>query len=221
MNWKTYYIEHKDKLSKIKQTSFEQWFWSNIKIHNNKDLCWEWVSSPRQNGYGRVNIFKRSFYAHRVAYELHNNRVIKDSYLICHSCDNTLCCNPNHLFEGTQGDNMRDCNKKRRNVYGSSCHTASLTEQDIVRIFELYVDNKQSAKDIARLYTTTYATINRVLNRRIWKQVEIPARLLAAITSMRLEVLRKREEEKQEAVKAGITLHAYKERKRRALYTMP
>ena len=85
----------------------------------------------------------------------------------------------------------------------------------------MYVDNKQSAKDIARLYTTTYATINRVLNRRIWKQVEIPARLLAAITSMRLEVLRKREEEKQEAVKAGITLHAYKERKRRALYTMP
>lgn len=49
--------------------------------------------------------------AHRVAFYLNRGR-IDQNLLVCHTCDNRKCCNPNHLFQGTQKDNMQDFSVK-------------------------------------------------------------------------------------------------------------
>lgn len=75
--------------------------------------CWEWRGRWRDgDGYGLFVIGKKRYRAHRISYELFKNK-IGDGLLVCHSCDNPPCVNPNHLWLGTVADNVRDyINKK-------------------------------------------------------------------------------------------------------------
>tara|TARA_R110000737_G_scaffold340221_1_gene362858 strand:- start:1016 stop:1408 length:393 start_codon:yes stop_codon:yes gene_type:complete len=91
-------------------------FWEGVaKAEGNK--CWEWMGSKDINGYGKLSIGGRDanfdIRAHRLSYEMRFGP-IKPQNLICHTCDNPSCVNPNHLFEGTQVDNMRDMSRKGR-----------------------------------------------------------------------------------------------------------
>ena len=73
-------------------------------------VCWEWTGSKNKQGYG----YKGKSLAHRVAYEVTRNRPIRPGYVIMHLCDNPSCCNPYHLKEGTQKENLRDASLKGR-----------------------------------------------------------------------------------------------------------
>lgn len=79
--------------------------------------CWEWTGpksgSRKGRYYGYFKINKKNIKAHRFSYELHKGK-IPETILVCHSCDNPGCCNPDHLFLGTHADNMRDCANKGR-----------------------------------------------------------------------------------------------------------
>lgn len=74
--------------------------------------CWNWQGRKNKSGYGKLG----NRYAHRLSYELFNNNSIPEKMCICHKCDNPSCVNPDHLFLGTQKDNMRDMIKKGRQV---------------------------------------------------------------------------------------------------------
>jgi len=86
---------------------------NNITIDENG--CHIWNGSKLKGGYGNLNSSIGIIQTHRFMY-FYANGEIKDGYVVCHKCDNTSCCNPNHLFVGTQADNMRDCVKKNRNL---------------------------------------------------------------------------------------------------------
>lgn len=74
--------------------------------------CWTWTAGKNNYGYGIFTVRKGQFVqAHRFAYMLYVGPV-GDAEKVLHKCDNPPCCRPDHLFKGTQGDNMRDAEAK-------------------------------------------------------------------------------------------------------------
>lgn len=75
--------------------------------------CWEWRGAKDKDGYGKftrkIPKTRKSTHhrAHRAAYTVFKGP-IEEGMHVLHSCDNTSCCNPQHLFLGTNKDNMVD-----------------------------------------------------------------------------------------------------------------
>ena len=78
-----------------------------------RDSCWIWTGAQHGNGYGEVWCNNRRQYVHRVAFETFI-RPLAPGEVVCHHCDTPLCIKPDHLFAGTQADNMRDMHHKGR-----------------------------------------------------------------------------------------------------------
>ena len=77
------------------------------------DDCWLWTASKYPTGYGQFSLNGKPHRAHRVAYELFVAPIPNGMYVL-HQCDTPACVNPEHLFLGTQADNMRDMTEKAR-----------------------------------------------------------------------------------------------------------
>lgn len=83
-----------------------------------KTNCWEWTGALDGNGRGqilaRVNGEQKDSRAARVAWFLKHGKWPKN--LACHHCDNEKCVRNDHLFDGTQAENIRDAMAKGRAV---------------------------------------------------------------------------------------------------------
>lgn len=82
--------------------------------------CWVWKGARGGKGYGSKMIRGKAYRTHRLAWEWVNGP-IPDGMMVLHRCDNPPCCNPNHLFIGTNTDNMRDMVAKGRGSFPTHC----------------------------------------------------------------------------------------------------
>lgn len=83
--------------------------------------CWEWKKSSLRGKYGRFFFDGKVYSAHRAAYIIFVNK-ISGHLLVCHKCDNRRCANPEHLFIGTQSDNLKDMVSKGRHYEQKKTH---------------------------------------------------------------------------------------------------
>ncbi len=87
------------------------------KLELTPDGCREFTGYRNECGYGRIKVGKKMPFAHRVAYEAWVGP-IPEGANVCHHCDNPPCCEPSHLFVGSQADNHRDMVAKGRDNQG-------------------------------------------------------------------------------------------------------
>jgi len=140
----------------------------------NENGCIEWTGALR-GGYGALTIcdknskykYNKVFYAHRISYELFIGE-INDGLFVCHTCDNRLCVNPNHLFLGTRKDNADDMMRKGRSnmKHGENHFGSKLKASDIKDIFNLSKNTPQ--RTIAKLFNVSQGAVAHILHKRTW-----------------------------------------------------
>ena len=160
----------------------EQRFWEKVQ---KTDSCWLWTGSKRNKGYGAF-VFVRNGEvvqgrAHRYSYELLNGE-IPDGLFVLHHCDVPACVNPDHLFLGTNKDNVDDMVKKGRHVAGGTYqkgnyekgenhHAAKITARTVLEIRK----DRESGMSFSRLskkYNLSAGYIFRIVKRTAWSHVE-------------------------------------------------
>ena len=144
------------------------------------DYCWVWLGAKTGSGYGVVRgPDSRMMGAHVASYLIHNGP-IEVGQQICHICDNKLCVNPNHLFIGTQLDNMHDMISKGRQATGEKLNHPSqkgelnsgskLTEDQVIKEKKLYSEGYRQC-EIMRLLGITRANIWAIVHGVSWNHV--------------------------------------------------
>jgi uncharacterized protein (DUF433 family) len=165
---------------KYRAASLEQRFWAKVK---KTDTCWLWTGYTTAEGYGQIQSGNGEgvLLAHRVSWELHFGP-LADGMNVCHDCDNPPCIRPDHLFEGTQKDNMADAALKGRirNQYpemeptrGSDHWNAKLTEDQVVEILNLRNQGLSYAK-IAERYAVIPQYIGEICRGETWTHISRP-----------------------------------------------
>lgn len=149
-------------------------FWNSVDVRK-PDECWEWKKSRTERGYGKLEYVKdgkaKTIGAHKMAYMLTYGSVPED-LLICHTCDNPPCCNPFHIFAGTNQDNRDDCVKKKRHAVGiKNGGGVKLDETQVIKIRELYKTGNYTQDELVEMFQVSMSTIQRVLYRRGWKHI--------------------------------------------------
>lgn len=148
-------------------------FWSKVE---QGPECWFWKAKPDTGGYGSFRFRGRKYRAHRVAWILTYGE-IAPGLSVLHHCDTPACVRPDHLFLGTQADNIRDAaSKGRLNLAGLSKGRvplkgernggARLSRESVEEIRSLAGSVSQT--ELAKRYEVNQSTISRLLSRRSW-----------------------------------------------------
>jgi hypothetical protein len=165
-------LNEKDKarfLSKVKQT----------------EDCWLWEGRLQPNGYGQLSIRRGTVLSHRAAY-LAFIGLIPDKMLVCHTCDNRQCVNPEHLFLGTHKDNSQDMVAKGRSAKGakSGPHkhperlkrgeengASKLTAEKVLKMKELYATGEFSFKRLGEMFSVRASSAHEAVTGRTWAHI--------------------------------------------------
>lgn len=132
--------------------------------------CWEWRGVTNGFKYGRFIFYGKNFGSHRIAY-MFQKGMLPNGLFVCHKCDNPICCNPDHLFIGTNSENIADCVSKGRQVRGEKAPRAVLSNSDVLEIRKEYKKGKTSYKNLGKKYGVRNAAIYKIINRRTWKHL--------------------------------------------------
>jgi hypothetical protein len=140
----------------VRKQPVEERFWSKVKKTNG---CWIWTGYRKpgyRQGYGEVRMDGRTQRAHRVAWKLINGPIPLGLFVL-HHCDNPSCVNPDHLWLGTQKENMRDSRIKGRWLH-------KLTEAQVRTIRASH----ESHRTIGHQFGIAHRTVGHIKEGKKW-----------------------------------------------------
>ena len=149
-------------LSKTEPLSERDRFQSKFRVTPG---CWIWVSGADEFGYGRFGAKGKTWRAHRYSFALYVGS-LQDDMSVCHRCDTPSCVNPDHLFLGTNQDNVLDRVTKGRSArqLGPQNKASHLTEQDVHAIRQAV----GSLSQIAARFGTSATNVAVIKKRTSW-----------------------------------------------------
>jgi hypothetical protein len=145
------------------------------KILNSVEItpsgCWEWKKAKHRQGYGNIGYKRKVMLAHRVSWKVFKGE-LDDNILVCHHCDNPPCVNPDHLFLGTDRDNVNDAFKKGRikRYKGEDHYFAKLTKEMVLEIRKLASEGMKYA-EIAKKLNVKLGNISGIVTKSSWKHI--------------------------------------------------
>lgn len=150
-------------------------FWAKVDIKG-PDACWPWAAHRLKKGYGWMHAINGPRASNRIAAVVTGKLSDLDSPLhVLHTCDNPCCCNPAHLFIGTNSDNVADRVVKGRTVatpkYGCNNGMARFSESVVRAIRADYRGGVGSQSKLARMYGTTQSVISRIVSGKRWGHI--------------------------------------------------
>ena len=145
----------------------KQKFWE--RLEHTPEGCWEWTRALTKAGYGAMGL-KRGVVetTHRISWRLANG-TIPEGMNVLHKCHNRKCCRPEHLYIGTQKDNVRDMLEAGRagGRKGETHHKAKMTSEQIAEIRQKRAEG-QTGTSLAKEYGLAHSGIYRIVNNRGW-----------------------------------------------------
>tara|TARA_Y100000780_G_scaffold103280_1_gene93782 strand:+ start:730 stop:1185 length:456 start_codon:yes stop_codon:yes gene_type:complete len=145
----------------------DDFFKSRMKVSSNG--CWEWSNYKNSKGYGTVKKKGKLYGAHRLSWAHFNKREIPEGLHVLHKCDNPSCINPEHLFIGTNQDNVDDrVSKNRNNHWVGKCPGDRGIEFTVVTEIRK-AKGSVPAKILAEKYGVSIKTIYKYWNKSIRK----------------------------------------------------
>lgn len=124
--------------------------------------CWLWIGKLDRYGYGKFVVM-----AHRFSFQRYKGEIPKGS-LVCHSCDNRACVNPDHLWAGTWAENSADMTAKRRQACGEKIGKAKLT---LAAVKEIKLSGEPAAA-LAVKFNVSAGAVHFVRSGRTWHHVK-------------------------------------------------
>jgi len=161
---------------RLTEGGFARRFWEKV----NKDgatqphmgsQCWQWVGSVRRDGYGSVGVLRgkgKTELAHRVAYRLASGTVT--DLCVLHKCDNRACVNPDHLFLGTQLENIADKVAKNRQHRGLGSR-GKLLNADVVGEIRRRAATGEPVRWVAQALGVSESNAHCIVKRKTWRHV--------------------------------------------------
>jgi hypothetical protein len=161
------------KLSRVLHP--ETRFWMQVDKTSSSSSCWNWKGYRRgKQKRAVISVKGKQILASHYSYRKFKGRIPKGKKVL-HSCDNTSCVNPEHLFLGSQLDNMRDMVIKGRShkPKGEKNGRAKLTAKSVRFIRAKYIPRHKQLgqKALAERFGICTVQIQAILTRRAWSHL--------------------------------------------------
>lgn len=151
------------------EESCKQRFWSRVDIRTDSE-CWPWAARLDRDGYGMFCFRGSNYHASKLAYWFTNGR--KPFLSVLHTCDNAACCNPAHLYEGTQRQNINDKIERNRMARGEANGSSRYTTNQIEKVCRLIRDGL-NAVQIERIVGVKRDTVKLVRRGKQWRHISV------------------------------------------------
>lgn len=149
-------------------------------VERHENGCWLWNGPLCAGGrYGRVTGQKQWQMAHRYSYRHHKGEIPNGMY-VCHSCDNGLCVNPDHLFLGTPKDNFEDMVNKGRSIFstaesgkgvGEGNARALLKAEQVLEMRNMREEGASYEQLRKSFNLKSRGHVGAIISRRLWNHI--------------------------------------------------
>lgn len=136
--------------------------------------CWIWQGASHPFGYGQIRYKGVLHNVHRLMFIWFVRDLVGDEQS-CHKCNVPACCNPDHLYPGTQTENMGQAAREGRFPKGFAHHNSKLNLEQVEQVIALHAEGR-SASSLGRQFGVNHHTIGRIIQGKTYRRPPVYSR---------------------------------------------